>query len=263
MERLVPFRNAIKEKLAKGEDVIGTFMLNSASCYVEILGYAGFDFVIIDTEHAASTGTDVVDMIRACEVSGAAPIVRVKENDASQILQALDSGAAGVLVPQVNTKEEAIAVVMGSKYAPLGNRGVAGVARGARYGHVPFGDYVKLANDNTMVITQIEHISAVGNWDKFLTVEGLDGMFIGQYDLSQSMGLTGQFRHPDYISTIETLVNRVRATGRWIGMFCMNAEDAAFWKKRGVQFLAIGADTIMMAAAAKELIGSFRSLSRQ
>ena len=112
-----------------------------------------------------------------------------------------------------------------------------------------------------MIITQSEDITAVGNWDKFLTVGGLEGMFIGQYDLSQSMGLSGQFRHPEYIGTVEALITRVRAAGRWIGMFCLNAEDAAFWQKRGAQFLAIGADTIMMTAAARELLGSFRSLT--
>ena len=189
----------------------------------------------------------------AAEVAGTTPIVRVTANSQELILRALDSGAGGVLVPQVNTAKEAAAAVLAARYAPEGERGFAGVVRAARYGFIPLPDYVAGANRENLVITQVEHVDAVKNLDAILAVEGIDGIFIGPADLSQSMGITGQFNDPELRRTIHSVIEKTRRTDKWAGIFCLNAEDAAYWKAAGAQFLTIATEGMIFAAALRSL----------
>lgn len=255
MTKAILGKNQVKQKLANGTAVNGTFVVTAEAALTEMLGYAGFDFIIIDSEHAPNHTMEIQQHIRAAEISGLTPIVRVTTNEPSLILRALDLGAGGVLVPQVNTAAEAEAAVCAAKYGPEGTRGMAGVVRAARYGFVGSAEYIRHAKEETLVITQVEHIEAVRNLDAILAVEGLDGVFIGPTDLSQSMGLAGQFQNPELRAVMEDVISRTLNSGKWVGSFCLDAEDARYWRSKGVKFLAIGTEGMLFAAAVKSVIG--------
>lgn len=251
-------KNRLRDKITEGATVYGIFVMMSEPAVSEILGFAGFDYCIIDTEHAPGGILDVQQQLRAAEIGGLTPLVRVTKNEESLILRTLDAGAGGIVVPQVNTAGEAAAAVRAARYAPAGSRGIAGVVRAAQYGFVPLAEYIDGVNSETLVLTQVEHIDAVRNLDEILAVEGLDGIFIGPTDLSQSMGLTGQFGHPELRQTIETVIKKGVAAGKIVGMFCLNAEDAKHWREAGANLICIGTDSMLFAAAVRELIDKLK-----
>lgn len=245
--------NRVKHILADNGSAYGMFAVLGEPALVEMIGYAGLDFVVIDTEHSGNTMEQVGNMVRAAEVAGTTPVVRVTKNSPELILRALDAGASGVLVPQVNTAAEAVAAVQASRYAPQGERGIAGVVRAARYGFIPVQEYLTGANRENLVITQVEHVDAVKNLDAILAVEGVDGIFIGPTDLSQSMGITGQFTNPELRRMIHSVIEKTRRTDKWAGIFCLDVEDAAYWKAAGAQFLTIATEGMIFAAALRSL----------
>lgn len=246
-------KNKIKDLLLQGRTVKGSFICTREPACVEILGYAGFDFVLIDTEHAPNTATEVINLVRAAEAADIEPVVRVRANDPTLILQALDVGAKGILVPRVNTAVEAQAVVQAAKYGPAGERGLAGIVRAAKYGFTPGGEYVTDANSNIFIMVQVEELEAVDNLDDILSVEGIDAIFIGPVDLSQSMGLTGQFNHPDFQRTVENIISRATTAGKPVAMFCLDGKNGKQREKAGVSILTVASDTMLLAAAAKQL----------
>lgn len=245
--------NRIKSVISTGGSVYGTFTVLGDPALVEIIGYAGLDYVIIDTEHSGNTTEQVGNLIRAAEITSITPIVRVTANTPELILRALDMGAGGILVPQVNTAEQAKAAVNAARYAPLGERGIAGVVRAARYGFVPMQEYISGANRENLIITQVEHIESVNNLDDILAVEGLDGIFIGPTDLSQSMGCTGQFDNPELRRVIHSVIEKTRRTDKWAGIFCLNAADADYWRNAGAQFLTIATESMLFASTLRQL----------
>ncbi|WP_425058931.1 5-keto-4-deoxy-D-glucarate aldolase [Sporomusa carbonis] len=255
---LMPYKNKVKEKLAAGQTVNGIFYCNGRPAYVEMVGYAGLDFVIIDTEHSSHDAEMVENMIRAAEVSGMAPIVRVYENSPALILRALDMGAGGVVIPQVNTAHEARLAVTAAKFSPQGTRGVAGITRGARYGYVPLTDYVTYSNKNSLVFVQVEDVIAVNNLEEILAVDGLDGIFIGPTDLSQSMGMTGQFDNPEYCRIVADIITRGVKAGKWVGIFCLDTTQAKHYRNLGAQFLAIGSDSMLFVPAVRNLVDEIK-----
>lgn len=246
--------NKLKEKLRNGQNVYGTFAFAGEPAFVEIMGRAGLDFVLIDTEHTPNPVERVEHLIRAAEASGITPLVRVNNNHHTPILTALDAGARGIVVPSVNTAEQAQAVVRSARYAPQGERGLAGIVRAAHYGFTPLADYVERANEETLIMVQVEHVEAVRNLDEILAVDGIDAIFIGPMDLSQSMGLTGQLEHPEFRRTIHDIITRGRAAGKEVAIFCVSAEDAAYWRNAGATILTIGAEVTLFASAVKDLM---------
>lgn len=251
---MLSFTNPVKEKLANGAAVHGVFMTTSDPATAEMMGYSGLDFVLVDTEHSPNPLQQVEVLFRAIELGGATPFMRVTANDPARILQALDCGARGIIIPQVNTMEGVVAAVRAARYAPAGERGISGVVRAARYGFIPFHDYVAQANDQVTVLTQVEHIEAVANLDAILAVEGLDGIFIGPTDLSQSMGIAGQFSNPELREVITKVIRKSREANKVVGMFCLNAADARHWREVGANFVTIATDTMLMAGALRRLV---------
>ncbi|MDT8903562.1 HpcH/HpaI aldolase family protein [Anaeroselena agilis] len=242
----------LKEKIARGA-VNGTMVLTYAPASVEILGYAGLDYVIVDTEHGANDIAEVESMIRAAEVSGLTPVVRVTKNEPAYILRAMDVGARGVLVPQVNSAAEADRAVRAVKYYPRGDRGLAGIVRAARYGFQPLDRYIADTNENTLVIVQAEDIRAVDALDEILAVDGVDGVFVGPADLSHSMAMPGRFDDPEFTRTVHAIVERTVRSGKFAGMFCFDAAQARYWRGQGVRMLCVGSDTMLFAGAARAL----------
>jgi 4-hydroxy-2-oxoheptanedioate aldolase len=204
---------------------------------VEWAALAGFDYVLIDAEHGPIDPAACEDLVRAAEVMNVTPIVRVPDNNDKLILRYLDVGVQGIMVPQVNTVEDAERAVGAVKYAPLGRRGLAG-SRAASYGvGTSLAEYTRRANDETMVLVQIENIKAMPHLDNILRVEGIDVFELGQADLSQSMGFPGETGRPEVVAAVDAIVSRVLAAGKLIGDTTNDPKVAAECLKRGFRML--------------------------
>lgn len=245
----------IKEKLAKGQPSIGTWMSMAHPSIAEIYAMAGYDWVVIETEHTAIDVSEAFQLIIAIQQRGSIPLVRLAGIDPIQAKAVLDSGAAGVIVPMVNTKADAELAVSMCKYPPQGTRGV-GLARAQGYGK-DFDSYVTNANEHTLVIVQIEHIDAVNNIDDILSVPGIDGTFIGPYDLSMSLGVPGQLSHPSVVAAKEKVLKAVLAKKLAAGIHYVQPstaeEDCAAGIKEGYTFIAVGTDILFLGDNARKL----------
>lgn len=245
----------IKEKLSQGEASIGTWMSMAHPSIAEILSSAGYDFVVVDTEHTAIDISEVLQLLMAIEGRGSVPLVRLAGIDPIQAKAVLDSGAAGVLVPMVNTKADAELCVQMTKYPPVGARGI-GLARAQGYGE-DFDDYVAHANNDGLLIVQIEHKEAVKNIEEILSVEGIDGTFIGPYDLSMSLGVAGKLDHPDVLSAKKRVLDATRAHGLVAGIHFVHpdtaAEDCSAAVAAGYRFIALGTDILFLGETARAL----------
>jgi 2-keto-3-deoxy-L-rhamnonate aldolase RhmA len=240
--------NILKQKLREGKAVFGAMITFPSPPIVEMLGYMGFDWVLIDNEHGSITVDTAEDMIRAGELTGVAPIVRPVANRPEVIAPFLDRGAWGVQVPHVNTRAEAEAAVSACKYYPEGQRGIFSRGRPAEYGiggTTP--EYVKAANANTLVCLMLEEVEAIRNIDDICSVKGVDVLFIGSGDLSQSMGYPGQQTHPEVQALMEDGVKRIRQAGIIAGVSCPDALIPKFLGL-GVQYFHSNVGTLLQSA---------------
>ena len=211
-------KNPMKEKLRAGQPAFGVSVMIPSPQIVEMCAAAGFDWVLLDCEHGTLTLESVELMAMAAEASGITAIARPVSKSASHILQVLDRGVMGVQVPHVTTAEEAREVIAAVKYHPLGKRSLAAGTRSAVYdSHGTLADYVKAANDATLIAVQIEDREAVDNIDELLKVDGIDVFFIGPSDLSQSMGFPGNPKEPVVAQAIDTCFRKMLAAGRTPG----------------------------------------------
>ena len=213
--------NTLKQKLRDGKAAFGVMITFPSPPVVEMLGLMGFDWVLIDNEHGSVTVDTAEDMIRAADLTGIAPIVRPVANKPEIIAPFLDRGAWGVQVPHVNTREEAEAAVKACKYYPDGQRGIFSRGRPADYGiGVTTQDYAAQANANTLVCLMLEEVEAIDNLQEIVKVKGVDVLFIGSGDLSQSMGYPGQQTHPEVQAVMEKGVKLIRKAGIAAGVSC-------------------------------------------
>jgi len=211
-------KNRIKEKLRAGEAVYGVSVMIPSPQIVEMIGAAGFDWVLLDCEHGTLTLESVELMAMAAEACGITAIARPASRSPEHILQVLDRGVMGVQVPHVNTAEDARQVIAAVKYHPLGQRGLAAGTRAAAYdAHGTLADHVKAANDETLIAVQLEDELAIRNIDELLKVDDIDVFFIGPSDLSQSMGHPGNPKAPAVAHAIETSFSKMVAVGRTPG----------------------------------------------
>jgi len=253
----------LKQALQEGRTVIGPFVRLAEPAILEILGYAGFDFAIIDLEHGPMSVYQAENLVRAARGVGISPLIRVRENAQTKILRALDTGAAGVQIPQVNSAEMAEASVRFAKFYPRGERGVCRFTRAAEYSHISREVYFSKANESTVVILQVEGMGGVKDIDRILEVEGYDVLFLGPYDLSQALGLTGQVSHPLVLSTIENIVFKAKNKGIAVGSFADNPTNIKRWIDMGVQFLSTHIDTGLIYESAKNLNTDIRSMMKR
>lgn len=254
----------VKQTLHAGRVSLGTWLSLAHVSVAEILAGAGFQWVVVDTEHTAIDVSEVLPLLIAIERRGAVPLVRLAWNDPIQCKAVLDSGAAGVIVPMVNSKAEAELAVRSAKYPPMGLRG-ASLARAHDYGP-GFAEYMRAANDETLLIVQIEHIDAVSRIEEILSVPGIDGTFIGPYDLSASMGLTGQLTHPDVEAARRRVLDATLARGLAAGVHVVNPETATADLERavgaGYRFVAMCSDMLLLGHAARALVPDFSTSNR-
>jgi len=231
-------KNLTKERIKAGKAAYGVFVPMWCPAITEIIGHIGFDFVIFDAEHGPMGVESCEHMVRAADTVNITPIIRVAVNVQQNILRYLDIGALGVQMPMINSKADAESVVRAVKYRPEGMRGLAGV-RASDYGITgTLGNYVKEANQETMVITHIETMQAVDNLKDILTVPGIDVVFIGPTDLSAAMGYPGQVNHPEVQKMIEKLVQEIRAAGKASGTIAYDLDTLRKCKERGFQYIA-------------------------
>lgn len=249
-------RNSFKHAIAKGELQIGLWSTLGSTVGAEILGDAGFDWILLDTEHTPNELPDLVAQMQAMGRSPTSPIVRPAWNDTVLIKRILDIGAQSILLPYVQNADEARQAVAATRYPPGGVRGVTGSGRASRYGRVK--DYLVTADSEICVLTQVETSAALEQLDAIAGTEGVDGVFIGPADLAASMGHVGQPGHADVQAAIKDAVNRLKAAGKPAGILTANPEEAKRYIDWGFTFVAVGIDLLLLSRSADNLLQSFR-----
>ncbi len=240
--------NETKKRLAAGQTVLGCFLRYPDATLAEVLGYQPWDFLVFDAEHGTIQPLDCEHMVRAAELRGVTPIVRVTTNQAPIILRYLDSGAQGLHVPWVNSGPEAEAVVRAVKYYPRGIRGLAGV-RAADYAQVgSLAEYVQSANHETLVVIHIETADAVERLPEIVGIPDVDVVFIGPNDLAHSYGLPGQIQHPTVRHAMDRITDGVLTSGKWLGVMVSNVEGVRQWQSRGARYITVTLESVMMPA---------------
>lgn len=251
--------NQLKKRLLRGESALGCFVKLTDPAVPELLALAGFDFFVLDTEHVAVDREQLTNIVRSADAAGITPIVRVRENQQVEILQNLDLGWAGVQVPNVDTPQEARDLVSYVKYTPLGVRGLSPSVRACGYGTCSVDEYIRMANDNTMVVSHCETKECVENLDEILKVEGLDVIFIGPMDLSQSYGVPGQTKNPEVAQAIETITEKTQAAGKIVGTVAGTPEAARALIEKGVQYILLSSDQGMIVNWGKNALKAIRA----
>lgn len=245
--------NRVKQKLAAGELSFTISGITHADD-IDAFGPNGFDGVWLEAEHGAVDAADLGNLTRACDIWNLTSVVRVNRNDQALIYRTLDRGAQGIVVPHVNTKEEAQNVVDGGKFAPMGHRGMFTSRQGYA---VP--DYYDVANDETLLIVLIEDIAAVGNLDEILSVDGIDVFMVAPTDLAASMGHLANIQHPEVQTTIDDALARIQAGGRVAGTL-VNNQNVAKYVQAGVRFLLTQVKP-WLSAGATEFIANAQNAS--
>ena len=236
-----------RDRLLGGETLVGTMITLPSPEIVEIMVDAGFDWLFIDCEHGAFDARTAQSLLQAAG-KRCPCVIRVPNSDDVWIKKALDIGAAGIIVPQVNSALQARAVVSSCKYPPIGSRGV-GIGRAQGYG-VRFGEYVADANNRVAVIVQAEHIDAVHCIEEIIEVPGIDAVLIGPYDLSASLGKIGQLEDSEVISAIEKVRSCCRKVAIPLGFFGVDAEAVKPYMVQGFTLIAVGVDVLFTSQAA-------------
>lgn len=252
-------KNTLKEKLNAGKPTLGPFVGFPSPAIVETMGWIGFDFVVIDCEHGPIDYETAEHMIRAAELSGTTPIVRIGLNAQQHIQRYMEAGAQGVLIPLINNGAEAKAVVDSVKYPPMGKRG-AFSGRSAQFGMQALADYVKEANEETFVGLQIETPEGIENADEIIATPHADAIFLGPGDLSLNFGVPGQQEHEKVVETIDGLVKKIIAAGKHPGTLGNYPEHAKFWNDRGVNWLISSATRSLIAGSTTYLEGTKKAL---
>ncbi|MEG6586605.1 HpcH/HpaI aldolase family protein [Dendrosporobacter sp. 1207_IL3150] len=251
------YKNLLKDKLYRGEPVAGCMIQGFHPALVEICGLAGFDFVFIDAEHGALSPSECEELVRAAEVRNTVPLIRVPNCQPDTILRFMDIGAMGVILPGVSTKQETERAVGAVKYYPQGCRGLNAV-RASDYGMSrSLSEYVIEANKETVVIAIIENSIAIENLADILTVDGLDGAILGTTDLSQSLGVPGQGKHPRVQEAYQTFIKEGRKSGKALGTVVRPGETVKEYLDVGLSILITSAYSLF-GKEAKRFVGEFK-----
>lgn len=248
----------LEQALSDGRPVLGPFCKMGEPMIYELAGLAGFDFAIIDMEHGALGFETALNLVRTCEGAGISPVIRVPANRPELVQRALDIGAHAVQVPEINSAEQARQLVEAARYHPEGRRGVCRFVRAARYADIPKADYFPYANRMQKIIAHIEGKEGFENLDAILAVGGIDVIFIGPYDLSQSLGIPGQVDHPRLRKTMSEIVRRSRAANAAVGTFVESPRQAAAWIRQGVTYVSYSVDVELVRTAFASVVASVK-----
>lgn len=249
--------NPFKAALARGQQQIGLWLSLADPYCTEICATAGFDWLLVDGEHSPNDVRSTLASLQAAAAYTAShPVVRVVQGEAALIKQVLDIGAQTVLVPMVDTAEQAAEMARAMRYPPLGIRGVgASAARASRWGQR--GDYIQTANEEVCLLVQAETVTALKNLEAICAVDGVDGVFIGPADLAASMGHPGNANHPEVQAAIDDAIRRITAAGKAAGTLTTDAAQARRFLALGARFVAVGLDAVLLARATRQLAADF------
>ncbi|CAN7312918.1 4-hydroxy-2-oxoheptanedioate aldolase [Variovorax paradoxus] len=252
--------NLFKRMLREPSAQIGLWLGLADPYSAELCATAGFDWLLIDGEHGPNDIRSMLSILQSVAPYAAHPVVRVPHGDAALIKQVLEIGATTLLVPMVESADQARALVKAMRYPPDGIRGVgSGLARSSRWSSFP--KYLHEANERVCLLVQLETVGAIAQLDEIAAVEGIDGVFIGPADLSASMGHLGQPGHPDVRAVIESAISRILSAGKAPGILSVDEALARRYIEMGARFVAVGVEASMLAAATRSLAGRFKQLN--
>lgn len=249
--------NPFKAALARGERQIGCWAGFADAYATEVLASAGFDWLVIDGEHAPNDLRTIMAQLQVVGASASAPVVRLPMGEPWLIKQVLDTGAQTLLIPMVESADQADALVRAMRYPPQGIRGSgAALARASRFSDIP--DYISTANDQMCLLVQVETTQGIDALDQILKVVGVDGVFIGPSDLAADMGHLGDSSHPEVQAAIRDALARISAAGKAAGILALDHDTALTYRDWGARFLAVGIDVVMLAQTARATISRWR-----
>ena len=252
--------NKVKRKLREGRPTLGSWIMIGDLASAEIMASAGFDWITVDMEHTSITYETLPALLAGIRAHGPETFVRVEDNNPAVIKRVLDCGAGGIIVPLVNSGAEAEAAVKAAKYPPEGVRGIS-LGRASGYGN-NFEDYFNSINGEVIVLAQIEHYLAVDKIEEIVSVEGLDGVFLGPYDLSGSMGIVAQFDHPRMTEARKRVLAAAGQAGKAVGIHEVRPEAEAVQAllKEGFNFVACSIDTIFLGNSARAVADALKQI---
>lgn len=249
--------NILKQRLQQGAVLHGIWLGFADPYAAEIAATADFDWLLIDGEHAPNDIRSISAQLAAIGAHGPAPVVRLRDDDPAAIKQALDIGAQNLLIPMVNSADQALRAYRATRYPPEGVRGVgSSLARASRFSAIP--DYLTTANDQICLILQIESAEGLANLDAILAVDGVDALFIGPSDLAADMGYLGQPNHPAVKAAVLDALARIRAAGKSAGVLSTEGDYINDCKAAGANFVGVGIDVTILASALRSLADHYR-----
>lgn len=249
--------NPFKEAILAGRQQVGLWCMLPGSYVTEALAGAGFDWLLLDTEHSPADVLSVLPQLQAAAAYDVSTVVRPASNDPVLIKRFLDIGAQSLLIPYVQSVEEAEAAVAAVRYPPRGIRGVAGLTRASRFGRVE--GYAKRAEEELCLLVQVETRQALDSLEAIAAVDGIDGVFIGPGDLSASLGHPGELFHPEVVAAVEGGISRVKAAGKPAGVLTYDRDFARRCMELGSLFTAVGADLSILLRGVEGLAGEFKA----
>ena len=249
------FPNQFRRDIIAGKKLIGCWCSLASPITTEIIGLAGFDWLLLDGEHSPNDVLSFIPQLMALKDSVSAPVVRPQWNDTVEIKRLLDAGFYNFLIPFIQSAEEAQRAVAATRYPPAGVRGVSIAQRNNRYNTVP--DYLKVINDNITVLVQIENRAGVDAIDSICAVPGVDGLFIGPSDLAAAYGYLGNPLHPEVQAAMQIVFSAARAAGKPVGILAPAEADARRYLEMGASFVAVGSDLGLFRAATQGLRDKF------
>jgi 4-hydroxy-2-oxoheptanedioate aldolase len=249
--------NQFKRGIKAAKPQIGLWSSLSSHYSVEVIAGSGFDWLLLDTEHSPNDLENVVTQLQAASAYPTTAIVRPAWNDMVLIKRFLDVGVQTLLIPYVQTPEEAADAVAYTRYPPRGVRGVAGTTRATRFGRVK--DYFKRAEEQLCVLVQVETRLGLDNLDAICATDGVDGVFIGPADLSAGLGHLGDMAHPEVKKSIDDAIKRIRKAGKAPGILTAVEAEARHYLEIGCLFVAVGADVGLLARESEKLCAKFKS----
>lgn len=249
--------NGFKARIANGQQQIGLWSSFCSNLVADVLGSAGYDWIVIDMEHSANDMMSVLGQLQVYEAVDTTPVVRVTSNEPVVVKRLLDLGAFSLLFPMVQSAREAEMAVASTRYPPRGIRGVALGQRASGFGRVE--NYVECVEQGICVLVQIETMQALSRVREIAAVDGVDGVFFGPADLSADMGLLGKPGHPDVSAAIREAANQVKNVGKPVGILMADEQQAIGWLNEGFSFVACGADIGLLVKGADGLLSRIRS----
>ena len=246
--------NLLKQKLKKNIPCIGTFLRIPGSMPTEIVGLAGWDFVVFDLEHGVHSVSDIPAMKYAAAANGMSTVVRISTSKAIDVMRALDAGAESVQCPQITSVDQVREICEAARFSPLGSRGSCSYTTGAQYALTPFAEHMSTSNEQVLTIVHVENVQSANMIDQILEVPGIDVIFCGPWDLSQSLGIPGDTKNPLVKDLIKKVAKTVTGKGVACGMHIDDTSQLREWLDAGMTYITCGSDAGFLAREAKRTI---------